>query len=95
MASGLDSMLGIQQTDSKEVFKHLVNSYHCINRNICQTETPSDSTVGAVMSMAIYDLLGQQKKHKVHMDALCRMVGLRGNLVEFEENKMLVQKICQ
>jgi hypothetical protein len=96
MAAGLDAMLGIRQKDSKEVLKHLGNTYRCINRNIQQKEIPSDSTVATVMSMAIHeDLLGQQKRNKVHMDALCRMVNLRGGLVEFEGNKFLSQKICR
>ena len=96
MAAGLDSMLGIHRNDSKEVLRHLGNTYRCINRNIQEHEMPSDSTVAAVMSMAIHEkLMGRQKSNRMHMDALCRMVSLRGGLIEFEGNKMLLQKICR
>jgi hypothetical protein len=96
MAAGLDSLRGIHQNDSKELLKHLGNTYRCINRNLQQREIPSNSTVAAVMSLVIHEhLLSEQKKSKVHMDALRRIVSLRGGLIDFEGNKMLLQKICR
>jgi hypothetical protein len=84
------------QNDSQEVLKHLGNAYRCINRNLRQNEIPFDSTVAAVMGMAINEgLLGQLNTNKMHMDALRRMVSLRGGLTGFEDNKMLLQKICR
>jgi hypothetical protein len=96
MAAGLDSMLGIYEDDSKEVLRHLGNTYRCVNKNLQRDETPSDSTVATVMSMAIHDdLLGLEKRNKVHVEALYRMVTLRGGLCEFVESKMLLIKICR
>jgi Fungal specific transcription factor domain len=95
MAAGLDSMMGVQK-DSKEMIKHLGNTYHYINRNLQQNDKPSDSTVAAVMSLAIHeDLLGQPKRNKVHIDALYRMVDMRGGVEAFESKTVLLHKICR
>jgi hypothetical protein len=95
MAAGLDSMLGTQQ-DPREMLKHLGNTYRCINQNLQKNGKPLDSTVAAVMSMAIHEnLLGQPQRTKVHMDALHRIVGMRGGIAAFEGNRMLLQKICR
>jgi hypothetical protein len=96
MAAGLDRLRGVHQNDSKELLKHLGNTYRCINRNLQQREIPCDPTVAAVMSLVIHEhLLSEQNKSKVHMDALSRMVSLRGGLADFEGNRMLLQKICR
>ena len=75
---------------------HLSNTYRCINRNLQRHGTPSDATVAAVMSLAIHeDLKGQHQNSRVHLDALVRMVQLRGGITDFEATGILLHKICR
>jgi Fungal specific transcription factor domain len=96
MAAGLDSVMGMHK-NPMELLKHLGNTYRCINRNLQQKDGKlSDSTIAAVMSMAIHEeLLGEPKRTRIHVDALARMVDMRGGIQEFEWNRMLLQKICR
>jgi hypothetical protein len=95
MAAGLDSLMGLQQ-DSREVLQHLSKTYRSVNLHLQQNEVPSEATVAAVMSLAIHeDLIGQLRRKKMHMDALCTMVNMRGGLSAFECNTVLLQKICR
>lgn len=90
-----DSLQG-RQDISPQALQHLSNTYRCIKQNLQKNGTPSDSTVAAVMSMAIHDdLRGQPDRGKVHVNALQRMVELRGGITQFEANRALVQKICR
>ncbi len=91
----VDSLLGRQETSLKTL-QHLSKAYRCINQNLQKFETPSDLTIAAVMSMAIHeDLRGQPGRSKVHVDALQRMVELRGGIAQFGANRVLLQKICR
>jgi len=64
--------------------------------NLRRHGTPSDATVAAVMSLAIHeDLKGHHQSSKVHLDALVRMVQLRGGITGFEATGILLQKICR
>ena len=95
MAAGFHVILG-HQNSSKEMLRHLANTYRCVNRNLTNSEIPSDSTVATVMSMAIHEeLLGQTRRGRVHMDALLKMVTMRGGLESFEEFPLLLEKICR
>jgi hypothetical protein len=90
----LDSLLGNQETS--QTIQHLNNAYRCIRQNIQKNVTPSDPTIAAVMSMAIHeDLRGHPHRSKIHVDALCRLVELRGGLDQLEAKLVLVQKICR
>jgi hypothetical protein len=76
--------------------RHLSNTYRCINMNLQRHGTPSDATVAAVMSLAIHeDLKGQHQSSKIHLDALIKMVRLRGGIAKFEATQILLQKICR
>ncbi|RQM05821.1 hypothetical protein DH86_00002131 [Scytalidium sp. 3C] len=58
--------------------------------------TPSDSTVAAIMSMAIHeDIRGHPERSKVHLEALKYIVERRGGITEFTSNQLLLQKICR
>jgi hypothetical protein len=91
----MDSLLGRHETSTRAL-RHLSNSYRCIKQNLESNGTPSDSTVAAVMCMAIHeDLRGHPCRSKVHVDALQRIVELRGGIAQFAGNRVLVQKICR
>ena len=91
----MDSMFGRTET-STQALQHLSKTYRCIKENLGKSGTPADSTVAAVMSMAIQeDLRGQPLRSRVHVDALERIVELRGGIPELEHDKLLVQKICR
>jgi hypothetical protein len=91
----VDSLLGRNET-SPQALQHLSNTYRCIKQNLEKHRTPPDSTIAAVMSMAIHeDLRGQPSRSKVHVDALERMVELRGGIGWFIDHQMLLQKICR
>lgn len=95
MAAGLDSIMNASK-ESQEVLKYLGKTYRGVNRRIQEDEMPADSTIAAVMSMAIHeDLLGRSKSKKAHIDALYQLVDIRGGIGAFEENKMLMQKLCR
>ena len=48
------------------------------------------------MSMAVHgQLFGRYEKSKVHLDALERMVELRGGLEHFEGTLALLHKLCR
>jgi len=91
----VDSLLGRNET-SPQALLHLSNTYRCIKQNLEKHGTPPDSTIAAVMSMAVHeDLRGQPSRSKVHVDALERMVELRGGIGWFRDHQMLLQKICR
>jgi hypothetical protein len=95
ISAGYSSMWG-GPDNSEETLMCLSNTYHCINQDLHRNSKPSDSTVAAVMSIAIHeDLLGQSGRSEIHINALSRMVNIRGGLGGFEENKFLTQKICR
>jgi hypothetical protein len=90
-----DSLLGKTEA-SPRALMHLSHTYRCIKQNLDKDGIPSDSTMAAVMSMAIHDVLRDQTgRSKVHVDALHRMVELRGGIAQFRDNKLLLQKICR
>lgn len=94
----VDVMFGRKET-APSTLRHLSNTYRCIRRNLEAHGAPPDSTVAAVMSLAIFeDLNGQPFRSKVHINALQRMVELRGGLTEFgatPARRMLIHKICR
>jgi Fungal specific transcription factor domain len=89
------SLLGRNQTSPRALW-HLSNTYRCIKQNLEKNSTPSDSTVAAVMSMAIHeDLIGHPGRSKVHVEALHHIVELRGGITNFTDNQLLLQKVCR
>lgn len=81
---------------SPRALHHQANTYRCINQNLQQHGIPSEATVAAVMSMAVHgQLFGRYEKSKVHLDALERMVELRGGLEHFEGTLALLHKLCR
>lgn len=91
----MNSLSGKEETSSNTL-QHLSDAYRCINQNLQKHGEPSDSTIAAVMTMAIYeDLRGHPSRSKVHIDALQGMVELRGGIAGLEGNRVLLQKICR
>ena len=75
---------------------HLANTYRLINRDLEKTRIPSDSTIAVTVSLTIHeDLRYQFGTTKMHLNALERMVNLRGGLDRFSENWILSQKLCR
>jgi hypothetical protein len=93
--ASVDFITGKQET-SAQALQYLTKTYQCIAQSLQKNGVPSDGTIAAVMSMAIHeDLRGQPSRSKVHIDALERMVELRGGINQFEVNRLLVQKISR
>jgi hypothetical protein len=91
----VDSLLGKRET-SPLALQHLSNTYRCIKRNLQTHRIPSDSTIASVVSMAIHeDLRGHPDRSKVHIDALQRMVEIRGGIAQFRSNRALCMKLCR
>jgi hypothetical protein len=91
----VDSLLGRKESSPQTLY-HLANTYRCIKENLDKRGMPSDSTISAVMSMAIHeDLKGQPDRSKIHVDALQQLVQLRGGIAQFRDNKLLLQKTCR
>jgi hypothetical protein len=91
----VDALLGRQET-SPQALQHLSNTYRCISENLQKDKIPSDPTIAAVLTMALHeDLRGQPGRSEVHIDALQRMVELRGGITQFGSNHVLIHKICR
>lgn len=93
--ASINSLQGREKL-SPRALQHLSKTYQCVSQNLQRRGIPSDGTIAAVMSMAIHeDLTGQPQRGKVHLDALERMVKLRGGIAQFEATRILLQKICR
>jgi hypothetical protein len=78
MAAGLDYLMG-GPDHPKELLMHLGKTYRYINQNIQRSHPSSVSTIVTVMSMAIHeDFFGRPKITKVHMDALSKLLIMKG-----------------
>lgn len=96
LAEGQNSALHGLTEVSPQTLKYLSNTYRCINNNLQKGGPPSDATVAAVMSIAMHNnLLGETELSKIHLDALVRMVELRGGIARFDVHLTLVHKICR
>ena len=81
---------------SPQALRHWSNTYRCINQALRSRDALSDGTVAAVVSLTIYeDLKREPGSTSVHLDALERIVNLRGGLGGLDSNLPLVQKICR
>jgi hypothetical protein len=91
----LDARLGRIET-SPQALQHLSNTYRCVSQNLQRDGIPSDPTIAAVLTLALHeDLRGQPGRSKVHIDALQRMVELRGGITQFGSSHVLIHKICR
>jgi hypothetical protein len=89
-----DSFIGKQDT-SPRALRYLSSTYRSIAQNIENGGVPSDSTIAAVMSMALHeDFRRQPSRSRVHIDALQRLIELRGG-VKALEAVVLLQKVCR
>jgi hypothetical protein len=83
-----------KRNTSPQALQYLSNTYLCINENLQKDEKPTDGTIAAVMSLAIHeDLQGNPDRSKLHVDALERLIELRGGLTQLD-NIQLQRKIC-
>ena len=88
-----DTSLGTQETSQRSL-SYLSKTYRCIAQNI-QNGGATNSTVAAVMSMALHeDFRGHPDRSKIHIDALERLIELRGG-VDALKAVGLVQKVCR
>ncbi|EPS44381.1 hypothetical protein H072_1586 [Dactylellina haptotyla CBS 200.50] len=95
-----DWLIGLKnphQRESLRTLKYLGNTYRCVNENLKQQKTPSDSTVAVVMSITMHNnILRAPIGAEPHLNALQRMVEMRGGIEQFEAPcRMLLHKICR
>lgn len=86
-----------RRIDSYEYHVYLANTYRCMNREFRDITMPSDPMVAAVASLLYHENTGHQlSSPKMHLDALERIVTIRGGLQCFPvESKLLLHKICR
>jgi hypothetical protein len=85
------------RTDLSNLMLHyLANTYRCINNDLKRYHTPSLGIVTAVMSLSMHEnLFGMTMKSKLHLDALERMVEIRGGLKSIEHYTAILHKVCR
>ncbi|KAF3904478.1 hypothetical protein AA313_de0202647 [Arthrobotrys entomopaga] len=91
------SSMGPQSKESTRTLKHLGQTYHCVNRNLREEAIPSNATVAVVMSITMHNnLLRAPGGAEPHLNALQRMVEMRGGINQFAApSRMLLHKICR
>jgi hypothetical protein len=76
--------------------RSLANTYRCVNEDLGRSADPSIGTIASVMSLAMHEsLFGMVGKTRMHLQALERMVELKGGLEAFEYHTTLLQKVCR
>ncbi|RVD87093.1 uncharacterized protein DFL_005338 [Arthrobotrys flagrans] len=95
MAQALSDWRQGSQGESIKVIGYLENTYRCINEKLKKEGTPDDATVAVVMSITMHNnLLSAPGGAEVHLNALQKMVELRGGLSSFPA-MLLLHKICR
>ncbi|KAK6344639.1 hypothetical protein TWF718_006597 [Orbilia javanica] len=95
MAQAFSDWLQGGQGESIKVMRYLADTYRCINEKLRREATPGDATVAVVMSITMHNnLLRAPGGAKVHLNALHKMVELRGGLSSFPA-ALLLHKICR
>lgn len=91
----IDALLG-KPMPSVQALKYLANTYSCVNQDLQQHSTPSESTYAVVVSLAVHgNLTDNLGVSRVHLQALKAMLDLRGGIEAFSSNWMLWHKICR
>ncbi|KAF3220783.1 hypothetical protein TWF679_008973 [Orbilia oligospora] len=95
MAQAFSDWLQGGEGESIKVMRYLANTYRCVNEKLKKEGTPDDATIAVVMSITMHNnLLRAPGGAKVHLNALQRMVELRGGLSSFP-TVLLLHKICR
>ena len=91
----MDGLLG-KPVRSPQALHHLANTYRCVNVDLTHHSKPSDSTVAVIVSLAVHEnLTAQFGVSKLHLEALERMMEIRGGIEAFASNWVLWHKICR
>jgi hypothetical protein len=96
MAEVIHSNLRQSSETTSRALKHQSKTYRYITESIKRNESPSDVIMASVISMVIHE------DHKLHMDrarmhlnALAKMIVMRGGMDTLESNLTLLYKICR
>jgi hypothetical protein len=74
--------------------KHQNKTYRYIKESIARNESPSDAVVASVISMVIHeDHQLHKEQARMHLEALSKMIQLRGGMETLESNPTLLHKI--
>jgi hypothetical protein len=96
ISEGMRCIVMNQPCHTELGLRSLANTYRCINKELEMTKDPSMGTVASVMSLVMHEnLFGMVGKSKLHLQALERMVIMKGGLGAFESNMSLLHKICR
>ena len=96
IAEGMRCILMGIEAPTELTLRSLANTYRCINAELEASDVPSWGTLASVMSLTMHEnLFGMKRKAKLHLQALERMVKLKGGLGVFEEHEALLHKICR
>ncbi|KIW04456.1 uncharacterized protein PV09_04721 [Verruconis gallopava] len=76
--------------------KCLSNTYRGISNDLAKNSVPTYGTIASVMSLVMHEsLFGVVKISKLHLEALEKMINLKGGLHIFERYPALLHKICR
>lgn len=96
MSETFANMISGQGGTSPRTLRHLNLTYQYINMALQQDAMPSDSTLATTVSLTIHeDLVREMSRSRIHLDALERMVELRGGMDRLNTIPLLRQKICK
>lgn len=92
----IDTLEGRGET-SYESLVYLARTYRAMNKELQNMKTPPDPVVAVVASLLFHEnVIYQFSTPKTHLDALERMIAMRGGLGSFgPESRVIRQKICR
>ena len=87
------AMLG-QHEDSLRAVQHLSQSFRLLNANIGSAKVVNDLTLATVVYISLSERMrGHYTEGQIHVQALKRMVTMRGGMQELLKNSHLAQKV--
>lgn len=74
----------------------LAKTYHSINEYLKTNQEPTYGIAASVMSLVMHEnLFGMTGRSQMHLDALERIVHLKGGLKAFQRHRVLLHKILR
>ena len=96
MAQQCEDTMSDRSQPSLRALRYLTTTYRCINQDLQEVHTPSDPMIAVVMSLLVHENLTYNfGTPKMHLDALERMIELRGGIDHLTKDWLLLHKICR
>ena len=90
-------MVEAKQEDPVPVRRHLAQAFMLVNQRLSQADALSDNSIAVVVMLTHFERLrGRYFKGLVHLDGLCKMVEMRGGIVQLTRDQpSLGQKVTR